>query len=202
MTFGIPTQFLPVDTEGNVRLEHHRSWLEQRRHLESKMSSMKNDPRSDRGPCHYVTPGPLDVLFGREKARQLHPGNIRYQDIITTNLQLYNVTPTKKEKTRLAQRLVEKIKVSGGRFLRLESGGWVVVDDDAARDKVTTAFRSRRKYARTRNDTMPDDVLESAKHRLAEDIEINADFALGYTVLDNEGDDSMYCKKRPKQSQH
>jgi hypothetical protein len=42
--------------------------------------------------------------------------------------------------------IVHLVKVGGGRFLvELEDGGWVEVDEATAREKVSRAFRNRRK---------------------------------------------------------
>ena len=89
-------------------------------------------------------PGPYDVLFGREKMAQEHSGNFRYLRILEEHRDWYDSAP-KIDKTDVAVAVVEKVKLSGGRFLKTNGADWVEVDDRTARLKVSTAFRSKRR---------------------------------------------------------
>lgn len=92
--------------------------------------------------------GPYDILFGRGKGVQAHPGNKRLREHVETNLERYEKA-NRLEKTLIAEMIVRSIKDTSGRFLKLESasrgGGWTEVDFDTARDKIAHAFRTRRK---------------------------------------------------------
>ena len=137
-TFGIPVQLLPITVEGELNLEHHKLWVEQRRSLESlNLSSLDQVER-----C--LVPGPKDILLGRDKVARSHTGNLRFQHIITTHQEDYDNAVSKDERSIIAASIVLSIKESGGRFLKCDEASWVQVSDDAARDKVTNAFRSRR----------------------------------------------------------
>ena len=140
MTFGIPTELLPVDLQGDIRLENHKLWLEQRRSLEA------NRQRKSLGEIpSVVVPGPKDVLFGRGKFAQSHVGNVRYYNIIASRQTQYDNASSLEERSLVAADILLSIKEFGGRFLKSEKTSWVVVDDAMARDKVTNAFRTRRR---------------------------------------------------------
>ena len=61
MTFGIPSEILPVSPAGEKRLQRHLEWLEIRRRQESSSASTN----------HIIVPGPSDLLLGRGKPLQV-----------------------------------------------------------------------------------------------------------------------------------
>ena len=118
-------------------------------------------------PTEVSTPRPSDVLFGRGRTIQDHPGNIRLHALIEKNRVRYEEAP-KWEKTIIAAEIVAIIKDEKGRFLKSapasfggngQRGGarknpsWIVVDSDTARDKVSHTFRSRRTSDHHNNET-------------------------------------------------
>ena len=135
MTFGIPCRVLPVTPTGELKLESHLEWLEKRREMESKHDSVER----------ILVPGPYDVLVGRGRFIQDHSGNLRYRNYIEDYMERYEQAKKRIEKTDLTSEIVRLVKESSGRFLRQDGCGWVEVDDDAARDKVSHSFRNRRK---------------------------------------------------------
>ena len=149
MTFGIPVQVLPISSDGKIHLEHHKLWLEQRKNREAHE---RNGAVSASEAKHCVIPGPKDVIFGRDSIARTHLGNARYINIIASHQQQYDDCPTTYDRTIIAADIVLRIKESGGRFLKLDRAGrWVVVDDEAAKDKVTSAFRGRRRRSKIRS---------------------------------------------------
>ena len=94
----------------------------------------------------YVVHDPLpnDILLGRGKPIQQRPGNIRFRDMLDKHLDKYQQGEVG-AKGKVSAYIVDIVKKEGGRFLKeLEVGGWVEIDDAAARTKVSHAFRSRR----------------------------------------------------------
>lgn len=90
-----------------------------------------------------ATINPTDVLCGRGKSSFTHVGNRRFRDAITNAIDEYNNSESRLAKSRVVQRIVEKIKGEGGRFLKRDrsSGGWVELDTKSCRDKVGHAIR-------------------------------------------------------------
>jgi hypothetical protein len=91
-----------------------------------------------------VSPAPNDVLFGRGKTINDHPGNVILHRLAEERMHIYEMG-SKWDKTVITSEIMAIIKEGGGRFLKTEGGSWVEVDDNVAREKVSHAFRSRRR---------------------------------------------------------
>ncbi|CAJ1931123.1 unnamed protein product [Cylindrotheca closterium] len=92
-----------------------------------------------------IQPTEYDVLFGRGKPFQDHPGNLRLHSIV--NVYKPNYTQARRhEKTAIAEDVVKIIKNDGkhvGRFLKQVDGKWEGVSDIEARAKVSHALRGK-----------------------------------------------------------
>jgi hypothetical protein len=194
MTFGIPAGDL-MNTDGELSLEHHRSWLDERRKIESRhQPEEEKKEQAIQSSRRVLVPGPNDVVYGRDRFAQEHPGNSHYIFLIDCWREEHDGHPEepakKKEKTAIANRVVEAIAERGGRFLRRDELGWVAVDDVVARYKVASSFRSRRKAenikAKTRGKTM------AAKHRAEQGLR-----AISLT-LEEDPDSKVDPPKRPR----
>ena len=91
-----------------------------------------------------LSPAPSDVLFGRGKLVKDNPGNIFLHRLAEERMSRYERT-SKWEKTVIASEIIAIIQERHGRFLKMEHGSWVQVHGEAAREKVSHAFRSRRR---------------------------------------------------------
>jgi hypothetical protein len=138
MTFGLPVDAFPINhDEHDFSLDNHKDWLSRREKLEALDNNDKDEWINE--------PGPLDVLQGRGMKVQVHPGNLRFRNIIAERQKVYDKSLIH-DKTVISKEIVQVIKESGGRFLRQDEGhGWKLVDDNVARVKTTNAFRDRRK---------------------------------------------------------
>ena len=131
-TYGIPTQMLPFDSTGaEILFELHRQWLQKQRYQETSSKE------------YIMVPRRFDVLFGKGKTISEHTGNLRAAHLVEMYRQKYELA-NKFEKTEIAERIVGIIHESYGRFLKLEEGGWVEVDHDTARNKISHFFRRMR----------------------------------------------------------
>jgi hypothetical protein len=139
MTFGIKSSDFPVTITGEKRHDSHREYIRKMRHTENL--------RSD-GVKRIIIPGPLDVLLGRGKPLQKHDGNLSYHFVVEGYHERYEQA-SKLDKTQIAKTIVDKIREHGGRFLKQEDAGWVEIDDEAARTKISHTFRNHRIAART-----------------------------------------------------
>jgi hypothetical protein len=123
-------------------------------------NSRSRSPRIDR-------PEPFDVLCGRGKPIQNHPGNVILHRIIDEQCLRYHNAP-RLRKRGIADELVQAIKNSSGleqqlpgRFIRHEEDDrgayWKEISEDAARDKVSHCFRARRVMMlnEKKNSTLP-----------------------------------------------
>ena len=108
----------------------------------------------DRRPGTIVhVPNKMDVLMGRGNLG--HHGNIRFRTLIDEYCDEYE-TSHRMGKTVISETIVMRIQGKdsdsgastgsggGGRFLKREKGYWVVMTDDAAREKVSHRFRNLR----------------------------------------------------------
>jgi hypothetical protein len=85
-----------------------------------------------------------DILLGRGKPIQERLGNVRFREMLDKHIDKYD--RGEKGAKYYTAYLVHLVKEGGGRFLmELEDGGWVEVDEATAREKVSRAFRTRRK---------------------------------------------------------
>jgi hypothetical protein len=141
MTFGLPVDSFPIKhDEYDFSLDNHKDWLSRREKLEA-LDNIASDYKDE----WINEPGPLDVLQGRGWKVQVHPGNLRFRNIIAERQEVYDKSLIY-DKTVISKEIVQVIKESGGRFLRQDEGhGWKLVDDKVARVKVSAAFRDRRK---------------------------------------------------------
>ena len=162
MTFGIPSSVLPFDDTGKYDFSNHFDWLKQRKALEARRRDHRNltssfaasdgarnsddvdhSSRADDCIIDARLIRPRDVICGRDKLAQNHPGNFFFQHIVASHLEKYNDSP-KDDKTVLTIKIVKMVEESG-RFLKRTTSGWVELGDKEAYEKVSNAFRSFRK---------------------------------------------------------
>jgi hypothetical protein len=139
MSFGIPLQGFPVAIGGELQLVNHEKWMERRRKKEAYLS--KNPPLEGAVDLSSKT----DVLLGRGRPFNLHPGNRLLHEIVENHYEQYNDVP-RDGKTRLAQEIVDMVHKYSGKFLKqdVKSGMWVEVSNIEARNKVNHSFRRKR----------------------------------------------------------
>jgi len=134
MTFGIPVAHFPVTENMQLKREYHQRWIRSAHRME------ESDEMA------VLIPSLSDILFGRGRPIQQHPGNLHLNVILGSLYEKYE-SLSRNEKTNFAARLVEEIRSSGSRFLKQRHEGmivWEEVDDDRAREKISHTFRSLR----------------------------------------------------------
>ena len=156
MTYGIPTQFLPITIDGELNLDYHARFIEEQRVAEGAKNVASDS-------SVILAPNAQDVLMGRSKAALIHPGNLRYHELVRSNMDRYDAAGDKRhERTAICHEIVLAIKDKGGRFLKQETSGWVCIDDSTAKEKVSTAFRNRRKKI--------NETLEKKQQRMVKEV--------------------------------
>ena len=92
---------------------------------------------------------PFDVMMGRGKKSNDHPGNIRFRKLIVEMSNEYNRSHTGK-RARMVDEVITQIHASGGRFVQAvtvanakgeASAAWEVVSEEKALAKVKQALR-------------------------------------------------------------
>lgn len=106
-----------------------------------KKRKLKEDSIRRKGVFHGIDlPRNVDVLMGKGKPFQIHPGNVNLRHICESRLDLYN-SSRKVDKAVLAIQVIEAL----GKFLKKETDGWwYEVSQEVAKDKVIKAFLSAR----------------------------------------------------------
>jgi hypothetical protein len=132
-SFGIPTYALPFDEDGSPTSEEHKLYWEKQRQHE----------RRSHGQGKTVFPGPFDVLVGRGRLCQDHVGNVRYRILVEKYKEKYDEA-SNFDKTAIAFMIIKMVKETTGRFVKDGGDGWVEVDDNKVRAKVTHSFRTLR----------------------------------------------------------
>lgn len=137
MTYGIPHNFFPVSPTGKIETKHCQQMIEMHQNFTDFSKSIGRDDSK-----MVTLPGLTDVLLGKGKAAQQHPGNMRLHALVDQLLPEYN-TLNSTDKTLLSHKVVQAIKPA--RFLSQECGVWMEVPSDVSREKVSHLFRARRK---------------------------------------------------------
>ena len=91
-----------------------------------------------------VIPNENDILFGRGGKNNKHIGNEKLRQMARDKIPIYKVS-SKKEKSQISRSIVSAIRNLSppGRFLKrdLNTGLWLEVGDDVAREKTSQALR-------------------------------------------------------------
>ena len=117
-------------------------------YLEQYLSPTKQQEEQERNDTNGAIVQPLssDVILGRGRHQQEHPGNLKLARIVDSRRQEYSKL-RKLEKSRIIREIVELYETSGGRFVeRYEEEGkvqWRESSSDARREKVSQLFRTK-----------------------------------------------------------
>ena len=141
MTFGIRRECIPIDEDGNVSTDEWHRRLDDFERQERK----EEDERVRNNLQDGIISSPLisDVLLGRGKPYHEFPGNLEFMRLVESYRDSY-VSADRLEKTALSNHVLDYLKKSGTRFLKRSGDdlSWVEVDDKAAREKISHAFRA------------------------------------------------------------
>ena len=154
MTFGIPHDILPLDEDGKLKDGLMEAFVEERRAIDAARKSAIGD-RID-------YPNPEDVLMGRGRPYQEYPGNAFLSTIFNARREEYHQAG-RFEKTVMSYDITKVIHDRGGRFIQRDetTGGWFVVAENVAREKISGGFRTRTR----RQETQDKGTMEPSKKR-------------------------------------
>ena len=136
MTFGIPVQSLPVGFAGGLKTTNHLKWIARRKAKDTSIIYKKGVF------CGIDFPRKNDVVLGRGRNLQEHPGCVQLRNIVSGLLEDYKPASIQ-DKKGICLKIIDLIKELGGSFLKQNRDGWwVPVSDEVARDKVGMTFRT------------------------------------------------------------
>jgi len=155
LSFGIPSSQLPIKDSGTIKTQNQKKWMAFR--------EMKDRNTEDEGGYFTFCPSTRDVLAIGGMHFYKFPGNCRYREMLESNLVSYDKAASVQEKIRITNEILLKIEASGGRFLvRDKKGWWAQANEQAARVKISNAFRDVRKSLRARENRKR---LKSGTHK-------------------------------------
>ncbi|CAJ1959887.1 unnamed protein product [Cylindrotheca closterium] len=142
ISFGIPIKSFPISIDGGLMLSNHNKWI-QKRGLKEKYRANKSLPLGK----SIDLPSTTDVLLGRGRPFNFHPGNRLLHEIVETYYDQYNSAP-REEKTKISEDVVAIVHRYDGHFLKqdADAGVWVEVSNLEARNKVNHSFRRKREF--------------------------------------------------------
>jgi hypothetical protein len=108
------------------------------KHQERTMSSQSRSAGTGTSPTIITKLQPNDVLMGRGFNVMLHPGNIRFIEIIRSRCAEYQSITSRKQKHIIAQQIVSTVRSKKGLFLRkIESSSLsAAASSDEAAEKL------------------------------------------------------------------
>jgi hypothetical protein len=139
---------------------HEKLISNERHNSEQRSRSLENTETMTR----ITNPSSRDVLFGRGKPFQSHPGNVYLHKIVNMHKDRY-LKSRRYDKLAIAEEIVSEIKEGSngtpGRFLKRAEGEdhWVEVSSEVAREKVSHALRGK---PRKLPSAAPDDFCRPA----------------------------------------
>ena len=150
-TYGIPERVLPFSKNGEPTIDSHMKWIQ--RLKEAEEEETHKEKITDKEKIRVMIPSNKDVLSGRGRFVQDFVGNVHFRHLIASSVPEYeNCEDIFRAKGQVADKVIDDIHSSGGRFLKDDGIGWVLLDEKAVHDKVTMTFRSRRKPRKKEKD--------------------------------------------------
>ena len=149
-TYGVATSFSPMQKDGTWSTKWHCEWLETQRIREEREVQMPPTLAQEVEPGNAqeenettIEPDRFDVKLGKSPKCREHTGNRRASHLCEMFYEQYQ-RANKYQKTEMAERIVQMIHESGGRFIKEEGEHWIEVDDLVARAKIAHFFRYKR----------------------------------------------------------
>lgn len=157
--FGIPTDKLPLDSQGNFS----NNYMEEYLHKQGQIGGLYRQACADRTDYPFRR----DIILGRGKPYQEFPGNTLLAEAIRRRLEEYQ-TVDLFQKICLSIEIANEMKENGSRFLSRdqETGGWVDADSKAIQEKISSAFRTMKKRQTLNSPSQLHDETPSSVERL------------------------------------
>jgi hypothetical protein len=137
MTYGIPVDLFPMNSDSVIKKTNHNRWIARRKVKELALGQGGGGTFSG-----IDLPTRQDVLLGKGKPVQTHMGNIKLRGLVDVHMDEYKATENGL-KGIVILHILETVKASSGRFLIKDNDGWwQEVPDNIASDKIFKNFYS------------------------------------------------------------
>lgn len=153
MAFGIPSDSLPVHTDGTWHVRDHQLFLERQRTREASRDANARPSKPTVAPDgeseEVEPPKIMDIIMGRGNRGREWPGNLRLKTMLESYYHRYDIS-TRLEKTTISRRIYMDLIEQGCRFLSphptrgKDKNIWIEVGETAARDRIGHGFRNLR----------------------------------------------------------
>ena len=139
MSFGLPVDIFPLTYDGAVKVAQQSKWITRRKIWDREI-------QQNRDFSGVELPSREDILFGRGRKFQFHPGNNKMRVLVRELYPRYSQL-SKLQKVEMAWTVTMELKKTC-RFLKQDAGNgyWLPVPDDEAQKKVAVAFRKPQLY--------------------------------------------------------
>jgi hypothetical protein len=160
LSYSTPSEISAIVSRDLLQKYSRRGYFAGRTTSESSSSSLTNETTqaassksvtlsSERKAIMIRVPKDFDILCGRGRRVQEHMGNVLLHRLLDMHIARYTVAPRNNRK-HMATEIVQAMKRNGTRFLKRDGANgeviWREIDDDAATEKVSHCFRSRRQH--------------------------------------------------------
>ena len=158
--YGIPVDLIPTNDGVAIKKSNLSRWITKNVARDKELSNGGTFSGTDLPTRH-------DVLMGKGKPFQHHPGNAHLRILVDAMQDQYSAARQSRDKVNVVYRVCSMIKARSGRFLERDDDGWWRESNDIdAVDKVTTLFRrtSKKEKPKRRNHALskPDEVGDYA----------------------------------------
>ena len=158
LSFGLPVDCIPYSESGSIKKTHLNRWI--------AMCIARDKALACGGAFSGVgLPARNDILHGKGKTIQNHPGNVHLRLLVESNIDEYHAAYNQVDKMKVVYKVFSEIQASSCRFLEKDNDGWwrESLDGDAM-DKVRMLFqRTNRKEKVQRHhlaQATPDEVVD------------------------------------------
>jgi hypothetical protein len=141
-SYGIPIKALPMNSDGIVRRKELINFLDRLRAQEEQFGHTiySNYP----GQSTIIIPSLYDILAGRGKPTQTHPGNLRLGFLVEERIHDY-VDGSRKDKIAISNNIYDALTQDSCRFLKQDKNGInSKMDREEAVRKIEHFFRNRK----------------------------------------------------------
>ena len=157
LSFGLPVDLIPYNENGTIKKTNLNRWI-------AKYIARDKEMTKNGGTFSGVDlPSRNDVLHGKGKPVQNHPGNTHLRTLVESSSDAYQAAEDSVDKMILIYKVLSEIKATSGRFLEKDDVGWWRESHDVdVEQKVRMLFqRTNRKMRRTRlAEAIPDEVVD------------------------------------------